>query len=52
MKEYENPEDDSVIWEKKFYCPIDNKYRRFYCVDGFLKFKKFQNYLRIILKAI
>ena len=38
MKEYENIEYASVIGEKEFYCSIDNKCRKFYCVKGSLKF--------------
>ena len=39
LSEYENPEYASVIREKEFYCSIDNKYRKFLCVDGSLKFE-------------
>ena len=28
-----------MIGEKEFYCSIDNKYTRFYCVEGSLKFE-------------
>ena len=39
MEEYENIEYDSVVGEKEFYCSIDNKYTRFYCVEGSLQFE-------------
>ena len=39
MKEYENIEYASVIGEKEFYCSIDNKYTKFYGVEGSLKFE-------------
>ena len=39
MKKYENIEYDSVVGEKEFYCSIDNKYTRFYCVEGSLQFE-------------
>ena len=39
MKEYENIEYASVIGEKEFYCSIDNKYTKFYCVEGSWKFE-------------
>ena len=39
MMEYENMEYDSVVGEKEFYCSIDNKYTRFYCVEGSLQFE-------------
>ena len=39
MKEYENIEYASVIVEKEFYCSIDNKCTKFYCVKGPLKFE-------------
>ena len=39
MKEYENIQYASVIGEKEFYCSIDNKCRKFYCVEGSLKFE-------------
>ena len=38
MKEYENVEYASVIEEKEFYWPIDNKCTKFYCVEGSWKF--------------
>ena len=39
MKQYENIEYASMIGEKEFYCSIDNKYTKFYCVEGSLKFE-------------
>ena len=39
MKEYENIEYASVIGEKEFYCSIDNKCAKLYCVEGSLKFE-------------
>ena len=39
MKEYENIEYSSVIGEKEFYCSIDSKCTKFYCVEGYLKFE-------------
>ena len=38
MKIYENIEYASVIGDKEFYCSIDNKCTKFYCVEGSLKF--------------
>ena len=39
MKEYENSEYASVIGEKEFYCSIDIKCTKFYCMEGSLKFE-------------
>ena len=39
MKEYENVERAFVIGGKEFYCSIDNKCIKFYCVEGSLKFE-------------
>ena len=39
MKEYENVERASVIGGKEFYCSIDNKCIKFYCVEDSLKFE-------------
>ena len=39
MKEYDNFEYAPVIGEKEFYCSIDNKCTKFYCVEGSLKFE-------------
>ena len=39
MKEYEYIEYASVIGEKEFYCSIDNKCTKFYCVEGSLNFE-------------
>ena len=39
MKKYENIEYASVIGEKEFYCSIENKCTKFYCIEGSLKFE-------------
>ena len=39
IKEFENIEYASVIGEKEFYCSIDSKCTKFYCVEGSLKFE-------------
>ena len=39
MNQYENIEYASVKGEREFYCSIDNKCTKFYCVEGSLEFE-------------